>query len=226
MSDKDQPEFPPADTRTKLVETKERWARDNRYQSGLTIRPEARRERLPPGQHEVKNWPVLDLGNVQEIDPATWELVVDGAVEAPQRWSWADFLALPQIDTVSDIHCVTTWSRYDNRWQGVGALEVLARVRPRPEARHVLFHSYDGYTTNLKLSAFASEDVLLAHQWEGQPLTPAHGGPVRVVVPQLYFWKSAKWLQRIEFLTLDQPGFWEVRGYHNEADPWLEERYG
>lgn len=208
----------------KLIESKQAWAREGRLITGRAGDPA--RERLPPGQREVRNWPVLDLGVQPEIDLETWELVVDGAVENPIRWRWEEFRAQPMARMVSDIHCVTAWSRYDNRWDGVAALHLLSLARPRAEARHAVFHSYDGYTTNLELADFADEDVILAHSWEGKPLTLDHGGPVRVVVPKRYFWKSAKWVQRIEFAVADKPGFWETRGYHNEADPWKEERYG
>ena len=126
----------------------------------------------------------------------------------------------------SDIHCVTAWSRYGNRWEGVSARHLLALVRPKPEARHVIFTSFDGYATNVALAEFAGEDTLLASHWEGEPLSREHGGPLRVVIPRLYFWKSAKWLKRIELSAEDRPGFWEVRGYHNHGDPWREERYG
>jgi len=220
MSDTDAPDG----ANRKLIETKEAWARDRRSPAGAPPSPD--RPRLPPGQHEVTNWPVLDLGVLPAVTPDDWELVVDGLVEAPLRWNWADFLAQPQVEDVSDIHCVTSWSRFDNRWRGVSARHLLELVRPKANARHVLFHSYDGYITNLRLKAFADDDALLAHQWQGEPIPPEHGGPVRVVVPKAYFWKSAKWLRRIEVLALDQPGFWETRGYHNEGDPWTEERYG
>jgi DMSO/TMAO reductase YedYZ molybdopterin-dependent catalytic subunit len=169
---------------------------------------------------------VLDLGIQPEIALADWRLTVDGLVGHPLDWSWDDFLAQPQTDDVSDIHCVTAWSRYDNHWQGVSARHLLSLAAPLPAARHVICHSHDGYTTNLRLEMFAGDDVLLAHRWEGKPIPVEHGGPVRVVVPSLYFWKSAKWLRRLEFTAEDRPGFWEVRGYHNEADPWQEERYG
>ena len=220
MTDPDRPE----DVNAKLVAVKQTWAAEKR---GLTGEPPpAGKPKLPPGQHEVKAWPVLDLGNQPQIPLEEWELVVDGLVENPIRWSWADFIAQPQTEDVSDMHCVTSWSRFDNRWQGVSAKHLISVVRPKPNARHVLFHSYDGYTTNLRLKAFAEDDVLLVHRWEGEPISAEHGGPVRVIVPKIYLWKSAKWLRRIEFLALDQPGFWETRGYHNEGDPWTEERYG
>lgn len=208
----------------KLVDSKQAWAREGRLLTGRAADPA--RERLPPGQREVRNWPVLDLGVQPEIDLETWELVADGAVENPIRWRWEDFRAQRMTRMRSDIHCVTAWSRYDNRWDGVAARDFLSVVRPRAEARHVVFHSYDGYTTNLELAAFADSDVILAHSWEGKPLTLEHGGPVRAVVPKRYFWKSAKWVRRIEFMIEDRPGFWETRGYHNEGDPWKEERYG
>ncbi|QJE74420.1 sulfite oxidase-like oxidoreductase [Aerophototrophica crusticola] len=206
----------------KLVESKQKWAEDGRLLTGAPVPPE---QRLPPGQREVKNWPVLDLGIQPEIATGDWELAIDGLVENPVTWRWADFQAQPQVQEVSDIHCVTAWSRYDNRWEGVSAAHILATVRPKPEARHIVFHSYDSYTTNVRLDVFADSDVLLAHSWEGKPLTTEHGGPVRVIIPKFYFWKSAKWLKRIEFVAEDQPGFWELRGYHNEGNPWTEERY-
>ena len=140
--------------------------------------------------------------------------------------TWNDFLDQPQSDSVSDIHCVTAWSRYDNRWSGVRAKDFLKLVRPKPEAKHIVFQSYDGYATNVTLEMFAADDVLLAHSWEGNPLTREHGGPVRIVMPQFYFWKSAKWIKHIAFLDRDAPGYWEVRGYHNTGDPWQEQRYG
>ena len=208
---------------SKLTASKQRWAQEGRFLTGRTARPKA--ERLPPGQHLVTNWPVLDLGMHPEIPASRWRLEVFGAVERPVLWDWAGFHALPQMRAVSDIHCVTTWSRYDNAWDGVLTRDLLEAVAPRAEARHVVLQSYDGYTTNLPLADFAAEGAMLALRWQGEPLAPAHGGPVRLVVPHLYFWKSAKWLQRIEFRTEDRPGFWEVRGYHNRGDPWAEQRY-
>jgi DMSO/TMAO reductase YedYZ molybdopterin-dependent catalytic subunit len=212
----------PADS--KLTRTKQAWARAGKFLTGQITRPDS--ERLPPGQHLVKDWPVLDLGLQPNVSTANWTLDIDGAVENPQHWRWTDFIAQEQTSEVSDIHCVTTWSRYDNRWQGVATRTLLDLVRPHPEARFVVLHSHDGYTTNLTLEDFAGEDVLLAHSWEGEPLTTEHGGPVRLVLPKLYFWKSAKWLKRIEFTTANRPGFWEERGYHDRGDPWSEQRYG
>ncbi|WP_427023545.1 sulfite oxidase-like oxidoreductase [Aureimonas ureilytica] len=208
---------------TKLTRTKESWAREGRFLTGRQARPET--ERLPPGQHLVKNWPVLDLGLLPQVTESKWKLTINGAVEHVQVWDWAAFQAKPQSEDVTDIHCVTTWSRYDNHWRGVRTRDLLDIVQPKPEAAFVVLSSYDGYTTNLALEDFAAPDAMLVHTWEGEKLTPEHGGPVRLMVPHLYFWKSAKWLRGIEFRTRDQPGFWEVRGYHNRGDPWAEERY-
>ena len=214
-------DIPPTDS--KLTRSKRNWAQQGRFLTGRVSRPEA--ERLPPGQHLVRDWPVLDLGEHPAITRENWRLLIGGAVENPAVWEWTDFERQPQTRSLSDIHCVTSWSRYDNEWGGVATRDLLAVVEPTPEAGFVLFHSYDGYTTNLTLEDFAGENALLAHSWQGQPLTRDHGGPVRLVVPHLYFWKSAKWLKRIEFLAEDHPGFWEVNGYHNRGDPWREERY-
>lgn len=208
---------------SKLTRTKEKWAREGRFLTGKVTRPED--QRLPPGQHLTKDWPVLDLGVVPPVSRERWRLDVYGAIDNPIFWTFADFAAQKQEQFTSDIHCVTTWSRYDNQWEGLATRELLAVCQPREDARFVVLHSYDGYTTNLALEDFAAEDALLAHSWSGQPLSDEHGGPVRLVVPHLYFWKSAKWLQAIEFVTEDAPGFWEVRGYHNRGDPWAEQRY-
>jgi DMSO/TMAO reductase YedYZ molybdopterin-dependent catalytic subunit len=213
-----------ARARRKLVASKERWAREGRLLTGSAARRET--DRLPPGQHRVENWPTLDLGIQPEVSLEAWRLVVDGLVDAPLRWDWATFQAQPVFRDTSDIHCVTAWSRFDNRWEGVSARHVVALVRPKPEARFVVLHGYDDYTTNLPLAEFAGPDALLAHSWQGRPLAREHGGPVRAVVPRLYFWKSAKWLRRIEFIAEDRRGFWEERGYHDHGDPWTEERYG
>jgi DMSO/TMAO reductase YedYZ molybdopterin-dependent catalytic subunit len=208
---------------TKLTRTKERWAQEGRFLTGRAARVGG--DRLPPGQHLVRDWPVLDLGVQPKIDLAQWELRVFGAVAEQMSWDWAGFNALPQRREVTDIHCVTTWSRFDNQWDGVATRDLLAIVQPKPEARFVVLHSYDGYTTNLPLEDFAAEDAIIAHSWQGAPLPVEHGGPVRLVVPHLYFWKSAKWLRRIELIGADRPGFWEERGYHERGDPWAEQRY-
>lgn len=211
--------------REKLVATKQQWARDGRALTGEAGSTQDER-RLPPGQVLTRDWPVLDLGIQPDLSTDRWSLTVDGAVEHPLTWDWAAFSAQPQVELVTDIHCVTTWSRYDNAWSGVTARHLLSLVRPKPEARFVVFGSADDYTTNLPLERFDDDDVLLAHAWHGRPLSASHGGPVRAVVPKLYFWKSAKWLTRITFTEVDRPGFWETRGYHNHGDPWKEERYG
>jgi DMSO/TMAO reductase YedYZ molybdopterin-dependent catalytic subunit len=210
--------------RDKLVERKQEWARQGRLLTGTRADPEA--VRLPPGQRLVQDWPVLDLGVQPDVTPANWRLRLEGLVAAPVRLTLEEFRALPQAQRLNDIHCVTQWSRYDNRWDGVAVTTLLAMARPKEEARFVSLTSYDGYTTNLAIEDFARDENLFAHSWEGQPLERRHGGPVRLVVPHLYFWKSPKWVTRIEFLREDRPGFWEVRGYHNRGDPWMEERYG
>lgn len=210
--------------RDKLIEAKQDWARDGRLLTGTQGDPA--RDRLPPGQTLVKDWPVLDLGVQPDVAPEKWRLRIEGLVQAPVRLTLDEFMALPQVEVTSDIHCVTQWSRYDNRWQGVRARDLIGMARPKEEARFVSFTSYDGYTTNVPLEELLREEVLFAHSWEGRPLTRQHGGPVRVVIPRLYFWKSPKWVTRVELLREDRPGFWEVRGYHNHGDPWREERYG
>ncbi|QRM53943.1 sulfite oxidase-like oxidoreductase [Sinorhizobium sp. BG8] len=217
MSDGDQT------SETKLTLSKRRWAEQGKFLTGRVSRPEE--ERLPPGQHLVKNWPVLDLGQQPVVRKESWRLDVAGEVENPVSFSWRAFEALPSTSKLSDIHCVTTWSRYDNRWDGVSIHDLLDLVMPKPHASHVMLTCYDGYTTNLPLADFAVEDAILATHWEGEALTAEHGGPVRVVVPHLYFWKSAKWINRIEFMTGDRAGFWERNGYHMRGDPWAEERY-
>jgi DMSO/TMAO reductase YedYZ molybdopterin-dependent catalytic subunit len=208
---------------SKLTRTKRTWAREGRFLTGKTARPEA--QRLPPGQHLTHDWPVLDLGIVPNLPLNAWRLDLYGAIENPVSLSWTDFLDLPQSKAVSDIHCVTTWSRYDNAWQGVSTRDVLDIVRPTDGAKAVLLYASDGYTTNMLLDDFAAEDALLVHGWNDAPLSAEHGGPVRLVVPHLYFWKSAKWIKAVEFLAADTPGYWEENGYHMRGDPWKEQRY-
>lgn len=213
-------EVPPE---TKLTRTKRQWAQSGKFLTGKITRPDS--DRLPPGQHLVKDWPVLDLGLQPQIPTHMWRFDVTGAVESPISWDWNTFLSHATSHQVTDIHCVTTWSRYDNRWDGLLVRDLLDMVMPKEGGSHVMLHSFDGYTTNLALEDFAAEDAMLVHSWEGKPLTVEHGGPMRLVLPHLYFWKSAKWLQRVEFRTFDKRGFWEMNGYHNHADPWKEERY-
>ena len=181
--------------------------------------------RTPPGQHLTAKWPVLTYGRTPRFDPARWSFRCWGLVEEEVCFTWGEFQALPRVEVHCDIHCVTRWSRLDNRFGGVSIRELMKRVRPLPEARAVLVHAEAGYTTNLTLEELVDDDVLLAVSHDGQELTLDHGGPVRLVVPKLYFWKSAKWLRGFEFLDVDAPGFWEVNGYHMRGDPWREERY-
>jgi len=209
--------------KTKLVESKQAWARAGRLLTGKT--GEHGVDRLPPGQRLVENWPVLDLGIQPDVPKADWRLTIGGEIENPVVWDWGALMAQPQVEDTSDIHCVTQWSRYDNRWQGVSTRRLADVVKPKPEASHVLLTSYDGYTTNVELAHFIEDDCLLAHTHDGQPITREHGGPVRLVIPRYYFWKSPKWLKRIIFAIANKPGFWEERGYHNVGDPWLEQRY-
>lgn len=181
--------------------------------------------RIPPGQNQVRNFPVLDLGTHPGIPPPDWTLRLSGLVSHELSLSWNDFQALPQKSLVADFHCVTHWTQLDMDWQGVAAASVIALAQARPEARFLTLHGYDGYCVNLPLAAVLDDDVILAHSVFGQPLNREHGGPVRLVVPRRYAWKSVKWLKAIEFHAEDRPGFWESRGYHNEGDPWREERF-
>ena len=181
--------------------------------------------RLPPGQYLTEKWPVLHAGDVPDVDLATWDFKVWGEVEEPLTLTFDELKALPATDVTSDIHCVTRWSRFDNLWEGVSVREVMSLAGPKPEGRFAIVHAEQGFTTNLPLSELLQDDVLLADTHSGQPLTPDHGWPLRLVVPKRYFWKSAKWVRRIELAGNDQPGFWERNGYHNEADPWREERF-
>ncbi len=190
-----------------------------------TIESPRREPRLPPGQVKTDKWPVLHYGQVPRIDLAAWDLRVHGLVRHPQRWTWDEFRSLPRVQVKSDIHCVTRWSRFDNLWEGVSLGEVLHRAGPEPAARFAVIHAEAGFTTNLPLEELANDDVLLADTHDGAPLTPEHGWPLRLVAPRRYFWKSAKWIRAIELVASDRPGFWEQNGYHNEADPWNEERY-
>jgi len=181
--------------------------------------------KLPPDQYETRKWPVLDLGIKPEIARERWRLVVDGACAHPLALDWDAFMALEQVDDVSDFHCVTKWSRMDVPWRGVRLADVLALAEPHDDARHLMCHGYDGYTTNLPLVEAVKPDVLLVHTSDGGPLPVEHGGPVRVITPQLYAWKGAKWIKRLELMAQDRLGFWEERGYSNTAYPWRNDRY-
>jgi DMSO/TMAO reductase YedYZ molybdopterin-dependent catalytic subunit len=181
--------------------------------------------RIPPGQKQVTDFPVLDLGITPRVAPQDWRLRLFGLVEQEQALRRDDLQGLPQVRSRSDFHCVTRWSQLDMDWEGVPARVLVARAGPLPAAHFVTLHGADGYTTNLPLETLLDDDVVVAHGVFGKPLALEHGGPVRLVVPKRYGWKSAKWLTGIEFHEVDRPGFWEVRGYHNQADPWKEERF-
>ena len=183
--------------------------------------------RLPPGQYLTEKWPVLHAGNVPHYsDLATWTFRVLGEVENELELSWEQFNELPQSSNVQDIHCVTRWSRFDASFEGVHWSELAKLVRPKPTARFVIAHAEAGFTSNVPLSFLEDPNALLATQADGEPLSPEHGYPLRLVIPGKYFWKSAKWLRAIELSSIDRPGFWERYGYHNDADPWRQERYG
>jgi DMSO/TMAO reductase YedYZ molybdopterin-dependent catalytic subunit len=182
-------------------------------------------DRVPPGQTLTAKWPVLTYGLTPRVDLGRWTFRCFGLVEAEVTWTWADFLELPRVSIVSDVHCVTRWSKLDNTWEGVHIREILSRLQLKPQARYVMVHADPDYTTNLALEDLAQDDVLLAVRHDGRDLEPDHGGPCRLVVPRLYFWKSAKWVRGLEFLDVNPPGFWEQNGYHMHADPWRQERY-
>lgn len=182
--------------------------------------------RLPPGQSLTEKFPVLTYGPNPQFNEATWDLRVWGEVEREMRWTWQEFLALPTVTITCDIHCVTRWSKFDTAWEGVRFNEFVKLFGVKPSARFVIAHCDHGYTTNLPIEAMMEDDVLLAYKYDGQFLDPDHGFPLRTLVPKRYFWKSAKFLRGLEFSTTDKPGFWEMGGYHNDGDPWKEERYG
>jgi len=181
--------------------------------------------RLPPGQVLTQKWPVLSYRETPRVDTATWRFRCVGLVEEETSWTWGELLALPRVEVTTDIHCVTRWSRFDNRWEGVLVREILMRAKVRREAVAVLAHTVEGYTTNVALEDLIGDDVLLAFKHDGKDLEPEHGGPCRLVVPKLYFWKSAKWVNAFELMDTNAPGFWEQNGYHLRAEPWEEERY-
>jgi DMSO/TMAO reductase YedYZ molybdopterin-dependent catalytic subunit len=205
-----------------LVARKERWARKMAGQEQPVTRSH---DRLPPGQKLVHNWPVLDLGVHPEVRLDQWELKIHGRVEKPVTLNWKEFLDLPQFTDVSDFHCVTTWSRYDVEFKGVAFFTIVDLIKPKHTATHVFFKSYDGYSTNNPVESCLDDDVLIAHTADGKPLSVEHGGPARVIIPKRYAWKGAKFIREIVFLDRDILGFWEVRGYSNDADPWLEQRF-
>ncbi len=204
------------------IAAKERWARKMAGKARPAVRST---DRLPPGQRQVHNFPVLDLGLRPDIPLDQWQLKIHGLVENPLTLNREQFLALPQFKDVSDFHCVTTWSQFDMEWEGVAFFTVADLVKPKNEVTHVFFKSYDGYSTNNHLDACMDDDVLIAHSWNGKPLPKEHGGPARVIIPKRYAWKGAKFIREIVFLDRDILGFWEVRGYSNTADPWVEDRF-
>jgi DMSO/TMAO reductase YedYZ molybdopterin-dependent catalytic subunit len=188
-------------------------------------KPEAPPGRLPPGQYLTKGWPVLNYGDVPKVRLSDWRFRVWGLVEEPREWTYDEFLALGHTRVEADIHCVTRWSKLDNVFEGVGFKTVAEPVRPKPEAQFVMVHAEHGFTSNLPLADLDRDTVLFANKHDGADLAPEHGGPLRLVVPHLYFWKSAKWVTGLEFRADDAPGFWESYGYHMRGDPWKEERY-
>lgn len=225
------------------VESRMRWI-ERRREELQQLRPEASGDlgtgpenrhgqpQVPVGQHVVKKWPVLDLGHQPVIPPSEWQLRLHGACEQPLELSFDELLARPQVTEQSDFHCVTTWSLLDSEWVGVRFADLVADAVPHPDAQYLLVTAYDAdprsgipYTTNLRLEDALTPDVLLVHTWNGEPLPREHGGPVRMITPRLYAWKGAKWIRSVEFLTEEQLGFWEVRGYSNRARPWANDRF-
>ena len=180
---------------------------------------------LPPGQSLTLKWPVLHYGSVPAFDSGKWDFRIYGSVATPVRFTWDEFNRLPKVRRTSDFHCVTRWSRFDNEWEGVAFRELLSRVPLKPGAEYVLVHAEQGFTANVPLADLDRDEVLLATHHDGQPLTPEHGYPLRLIVPHLYAWKSVKWVRGLEFLEHDAPGFWEQNGYHMYGDPWKEQRF-
>src|SRR4051812_42155855 len=209
-------------SKERYIEAKQKWAEKQKAR-GVTPRSVASTDRLPPGQKLTGGFPVLDLGVQPEIPLAEWRLKIDGAVEKPVDLSWEQFHALPQVEDVSDFHCVTTWSKYDCRWGGVAFTTLYELVQPKPEAKFVYFTSYDGYSTNVALEKCLDDDVLIATTFDGKPVPREQGGPARVITPKLSAWKGAKFVNGIPFPADEKLGFWEVRGYPNTADPWTED---
>lgn len=192
--------------------------------SGAIISPDTHREnRIPPGQARTRKWPVLHYGSVPSISLEDWCLEIGGLVETPLSFTWDEFQALPRVQVFSDFHCVTRWSRLGNVWEGVSVREILGRAGVNPDAKFALPVGYDnGWTTNLPLEFFLAEDALFADLHDGESISADHGGPVRLVVPQLYAWKSAKWVKAVELAAVDRPGLWEQGGYHDRGDPWVQ----
>lgn len=213
----------------KLMDAKTEWADEGRLlvelpeDEAATIARD--KPRVPPGQNLTNGFPVLSIGDNPLIRTRDWQLVLGGHVERRIHWDWQDFQSAPQTEFKTDIHCVTGWSKLDTVWQGVSTREIIRSVRPLHTAKFVTLRSYDGYATSLDMADFAHEDAFLASHYDGKPLDRAHGGPVRLIVPHLYLWKSAKWLRQIWFTDKEHRGTWEARGYHRRGDPWKQERY-
>lgn len=182
-------------------------------------------DRVPPGQHLAKGFPVLTYGDTPAVDLSTWTFKVWG-LATPKTWTWDELMSLPQQSYTADFHCVTRWSKLDVQWRGIAITDLMADVELDPKATHVMQHCTGGYTTNLPIADFVRPENFLAFELMGEPLSADHGGPLRSVVPHLYAWKSAKWIEGLEFMPEDRPGFWERNGYHRRGDPWKEERYG
>ncbi|MDP7010979.1 MAG: molybdopterin-dependent oxidoreductase [Verrucomicrobiota bacterium] len=206
----------------KYIAAKKRWAA-KRIGKSLPVKRSV--ERLPPGQRQVTTFPVLDMGIHPEVKHENWRLKIHGFVENPITLDWPQFMELEQFVDTSDFHCVTTWSQFGMEWQGVSFFTLTELVKPRNEVSHVFYKGFDGYSTNTPLDAVMDDDTLIAHTWNGVPMSVEHGGPARVIIPKLYAWKGAKWVNEIVFLDRDVLGFWEVRGYSNTADPWAEDRF-
>jgi DMSO/TMAO reductase YedYZ molybdopterin-dependent catalytic subunit len=214
------------------------FSSDPKYQTGppptadalagdVIVSPDTQRaERIPPGQSRTRKWPVLHASDVPDVTTESWSLEIRGLVQTPLKFDWYQFRALPRVKVFSDFHCVTRWSRLGNLWEGVAVREIMSRAGIDPAARFVILTGYDwGWTTNLPPEEFLAEDALFADTHDGEPITAEHGGPVRLVVPRLYAWKSAKWVRRVELVPEDRPGYWEQAGYHNHGDPWQSERF-
>lgn len=180
---------------------------------------------VPPGQFVTEKFPVLTYGSTPKIDMETWKFKIFGLVKEEVTLNWQQFNDLQKIELEAEFHCVTQWSKLVNIWEGIAFNDVMKLVKPKPEATHVMIHCYGGYTTNLPLDVVTDDDVLFAYKHDGETITEEHGGPLRFVVPKRYAWKSAKWVNGVEFMAEDRPGFWEIRGYHNEGDPWKEQRF-
>jgi DMSO/TMAO reductase YedYZ molybdopterin-dependent catalytic subunit len=198
----------------------------NFFRRKLNEREQAVADRLPPGQYLTDKWPVLHYGGVPKVDLATWDFRVSGLVEEPLRLTFDEVMALPRQTVTADVHCVTRWSMLDSSWEGIPVREIIDRARPKPEATHVMVHAEQGFTANLSLDDLLRDQNMLVDKRNGEPISAEHGWPLRLFVPHLYFWKSAKWVRGFEFINGDRPGFWEQYGYHMRGDPWNEERYG